>query len=288
MSGFRLALAAFFSALAANGSIAAVADPMATRLVVSVPDQMLALVEGGSASVYRVSTSKFGLGDEWGSYKTPLGHFRICDKLGAKLPLGAVIKHRFPTGEILLPNAPGRDPIVTRILWLEGLEPGNTHARERAIYIHGTTEEERLGQPMSFGCIRMRSLDVARLFEHCGLGNQVTIGNAPLGKLLRQEIGAYLAECPALPGFPARAPVPITQDAAFLTAITYGDAPPWLRLTLGCACPPEPRDTSALRYTALLQYDRQPRLRTGGGSLADSMLAGTPEGSQGGSGPAGL
>ena len=86
-----------------------------------------------------------------------------------------------------------------------------------------------------------------------GLGNQVTIGNAPLGKLLRQEIGAYLAECPALPGFPARVPVPITQDAAFLTAITYGDAPPWLRLTLGCTCPPEPRDTSALRYTALLQ-----------------------------------
>lgn len=89
-------------------------------------------------------------------------------------------KSRKPTGEIVAVNAPGRDPIVTRILWLRGLERCNAHAFERMIYIHGTPEEARLGTPASYGCIRMRSRDVIRLFDVVGEGARVVISNEAL------------------------------------------------------------------------------------------------------------
>jgi lipoprotein-anchoring transpeptidase ErfK/SrfK len=77
-------------------------------------------------------------------------------------------------------NAPGRDPIVTRILWLEGLEPRNRNAFSRYIYIHGTPEERNIGQPVSFGCVRMRSDDVIELFDSVGVNAQVFITPKPL------------------------------------------------------------------------------------------------------------
>jgi lipoprotein-anchoring transpeptidase ErfK/SrfK len=127
------------------------------EVVISVADQRLVVLrEGMWVEKFKVSTSKFGVGDSYGSYKTPVGRHRICDKIGEGLPLGSVIKHRNATGEILPANAPGRDPIVTRILWLEGLEQKNANARSRGIYIHGTVEEEKVGSPVSYGCIRMR------------------------------------------------------------------------------------------------------------------------------------
>ena len=86
-----------------------------------------------------------------------------------------VFKDRKPTGEILFPNAPGRDPIVTRILWLKGKEPRNRNAYARYIYIHGTPEEKNLGQPKSYGCIRMSSADVAQLYECVEKGTRVDI-----------------------------------------------------------------------------------------------------------------
>jgi hypothetical protein len=95
-------------------------------------DQKLALLENGKPALFAISTSKFGLGDAAGSYKTPLGRLRIGDKLGDRLPAGAVIKRDVSTGEVVTANAPGRDAIVTRILWLEGLEEGNSNARERS------------------------------------------------------------------------------------------------------------------------------------------------------------
>ena len=84
-------------------------------------------------------------------------------------------KDRKPTGEIVPVNAPGRDPIVTRILWLKGLERQNANAFERMIYIHGTPEEARLGTPASYGCIRMRSVDVIALFNTVGRGARVIV-----------------------------------------------------------------------------------------------------------------
>src|SRR5438067_2212450 len=89
------------------------------ELIVSVPEQRLAVLENGTViAEFRVSTSKYGLGDRSGSYATPLGELQVAEKIGAGAPIGAVFKNRHLTGEILRPNAPGRDPIVTRILWL--------------------------------------------------------------------------------------------------------------------------------------------------------------------------
>jgi lipoprotein-anchoring transpeptidase ErfK/SrfK len=152
------------------------------HLIVSVPDQhMLLLRDGKPLTTYPVSTSKFGLGSQPGSYATPLGEFRIREKIGHGLPEGAVFKSRVPTGEILPVDAPGRDPIVTRILWLDGREPHNRNAYSRFIYIHGTPEERTIGTPASYGCIRMRSRDVVELFEQVGVGARVTITTESLG-----------------------------------------------------------------------------------------------------------
>lgn len=146
------------------------------RLIVSVPDQkMLLLTDGKPAGIYTVSTSKFGVGDREGSYATPLGHLCVRKKIGDGAPLGAVFHSRRLTGEVIPPNAPGRDPIVTRIIWLDGLETHNSNAFSRCIYIHGTPQEALLGTPASYGCIRMRSVDVANLYDLVGRGARVEI-----------------------------------------------------------------------------------------------------------------
>lgn len=151
------------------------------RLIISIPDQkMLVLTDGKPSAVYPVSTSKFGAGDREGSYATPLGHLCVRRKIGGGAPLGAVFHSRKPTGEVLPPNAPGRDPIVTRILWLDGLEPHNSNAFSRCIYIHGTPQEAMIGTPASYGCIRMKSSDVAKLYDLVGHGAHVVITECSL------------------------------------------------------------------------------------------------------------
>jgi lipoprotein-anchoring transpeptidase ErfK/SrfK len=153
----------------------------APTVVVSVPDQTLGLIDGGVVVArYPVSTSKFGLGDRSGTYATPLGSLAVASKIGANAPLGTVFKNRRPTGEVLAPNAPGRDPIVTRILWLRGLEKQNARAYARNIYIHGTPEERLIGRPASYGCIRMRSKDVAQLFNAVPVGTRIEVANTGL------------------------------------------------------------------------------------------------------------
>jgi lipoprotein-anchoring transpeptidase ErfK/SrfK len=151
------------------------------RLIISVPDQkMLVLTDGKPTAVYPVSTSKFGTGDNEGSYATPLGHLCVRKKIGTGAPLGSVFKSRRPTGEVLAPDSPGRDPIVTRILWLDGLEHHNRNAFSRCIYIHGTPQEAMIGMPASYGCIRMRSRDVADLYALVGQGAHVVITEGSL------------------------------------------------------------------------------------------------------------
>ena len=153
----------------------------ACSVVVSVPDQTLALIDDGLiVARYPVSTSKFGLGDGSKSYATPLGVMAIASKIGANAPLGTVFKSRRPTGEVLRPDAPGRDPIVSRILWLRGLEKQNARAYPRNIYIHGTPEERLIGRPVSYGCIRMRSRDVAQLFNAVPVGTRIRVANTGL------------------------------------------------------------------------------------------------------------
>jgi L,D-transpeptidase catalytic domain len=151
------------------------------RIVVSVADQAMVVYRREMPIAhYPVSTSKFALGDLPGSRGTPLGRMEIAKKIGDGAALGAVFKDRKPTGEILQPDAPGRDPIVTRILWLKGREPQNRNAFKRYIYIHGTPEVRNIGRPASYGCIRMRSLDVVGLFNTVGIGARVEIVLGPI------------------------------------------------------------------------------------------------------------
>jgi lipoprotein-anchoring transpeptidase ErfK/SrfK len=151
------------------------------HIVVSTRDQKLAVLDRGTLlATYPVSTSKFGLGDYLRSSRTPLGQLEVAKKIGNNAPLGAVFKDRVRTGEIVAPNSPGRDPIVTRILWLRGHEAQNANAFGRYIYIHGTPEERLIGTPASYGCIRMRSTDVVQLYNIVGVGAAVTIVDAPL------------------------------------------------------------------------------------------------------------
>ena len=150
-------------------------------MVVSVPDQKLALYRKGQlVKVYDVSTSKFCLSSRNGSYGTPLGAHEVAKKIGDGQPAGMKFHSRRATGEIVQANAPGRDPIVSRILWLSGKEPDNRNSYSRCIYIHGTAEEWRIGTPASYGCIRMRSSDVMNLYSAIGVGAKVEIVNEPL------------------------------------------------------------------------------------------------------------
>jgi len=156
------------------------------RVIVSVREQKLMLVQSGFAiATYPVSTSKYGLGDRWGSLATPLGSFLVAQKIGDHAPLGAVFHNRRWTGEILTPNVPGRDPIITRIIWLRGLEPANAHAFSRCIYIHGTPQEKIIGRPASYGCVRMKSNDVTALYERLPLGALVQIVPDRLPKIAK-------------------------------------------------------------------------------------------------------
>ncbi|PYL48696.1 MAG: hypothetical protein DMF32_08795 [Verrucomicrobia bacterium] len=162
------------------------------KIVVSTRDQKLALLDRGTLlATYPVSTSKFGLGDRPGSRFTPLGQLQIAEKIGDNAPPGAVFKDRRRTGEIVLANSLGRDPIVTRILWLRGLESQNANAFARDIYIHGTPEEWRIGSPASYGCIRMRSSDVAQLYNIVGIGAAVTIVDTPLVSAVPGLVSAH-------------------------------------------------------------------------------------------------
>jgi lipoprotein-anchoring transpeptidase ErfK/SrfK len=142
---------------------------------ISIRDQRLDLLSGDEVlASYRVSTSRFGLGSEEASFKTPLGRFRIAEKIGADMPLGTIFLGRVA----LAPGDPlpqTEDLITTRILWLDGLEEHNSNTRARFIYIHGTKHEEEIGEPASHGCVRMRNVDVADLFDRIPLGAEVRI-----------------------------------------------------------------------------------------------------------------
>lgn len=147
-----------------------------SKMLVSVEDQTMLLTQFGKpVKSYKISTSKFGLGDTPSSMRTPLGTMKVAKKIGYKQPQGAVFKSRRPTGEVISPNAPGRDPIVTRILWLKGTEKRNKNAFSRYIYIHGTPEESRIGSAASYGCIRMNSKDVVDLYSRIGVNAEVKV-----------------------------------------------------------------------------------------------------------------
>ena len=142
---------------------------------ISVRKQRLTLKSGRKRlAEYPVSTSRFGLGSRKGSFKTPAGKFRIAEKIGDGMPVGTVFKSRRPvkaTKKLLREE----DLVMTRILWLDGLEPRNANSHDRYIYIHGTNHEEEIGKPASHGCIRMRGADLVELFDRVEIGTPVVI-----------------------------------------------------------------------------------------------------------------
>ena len=152
---------------------------------IDVARQILAFDDAdGATRSYPVSTSMFGLGERRGSFRTPRGRHQIRAKIGAGQPAGTVFVGRRPTGEIyseaLARAQPERDWILTRILWLSGLEPGlnrlgDVDTMRRYIYIHGMPDSEPCGEPGSIGCIRMRNDDIIELFDEVSVGAIVTI-----------------------------------------------------------------------------------------------------------------
>jgi len=161
------------------------------RIRVDIPAQTLTLFSGGdgdggggAAIQYRVSTAANGAGEVNGSLRTPRGAHIIRAKIGAGAPLGGVFVARRPTGEIFTAGMraamPKRDWILTRILWLSGVQPGFNRlgavdSMRRYIYIHGAPDDVEMGRPGSRGCIRMRGRDVIDLFERVTVGTPVDI-----------------------------------------------------------------------------------------------------------------
>jgi lipoprotein-anchoring transpeptidase ErfK/SrfK len=193
----------------ANVPVAPAPQPAATAqpvqptvipsVVVSIRDQKLMLLQNGyQVATYPVSTSKFGLGDGRGAMATPIGAMAVAQKIGDHAPPGAVFHNRRFTGEILQPNAPGRDPIVSRIIWLRGLEPSTANAFSRCIYIHGTAEERTIGSPASYGCIRMKSKDVIDLYSQLPAGSLVRVIPDKLPNIAKAKV-IYRLQAPDQP-----------------------------------------------------------------------------------------
>lgn len=146
------------------------------RIEVSIGTQRLRLFEEHRVvREWSCSTSKFGIGFTEGSNKTPLGHFLVKEKHGDEAECGTIFKARKPVGHW----EPGMDTkadfVLTRILWLQGLEPRNANTFERYIYIHGTNDEQSIGRPASHGCVRLRNRDVIELFDLVREGTPVWI-----------------------------------------------------------------------------------------------------------------
>jgi lipoprotein-anchoring transpeptidase ErfK/SrfK len=157
------------------------------RIIVSVASQILDVYDQGIiVRHFQISSARNGVGQESGSFCTPLGNHIIRAKIGAGQPVNTVFIRRRPTGEIYTPDLgasfPGRDWILTRILWLSGCEPGfnrlgNVDTMRRYIYIHGSPDSVEMGKPGSIGCIRMHNSDLLELFELVRAGTEVHIHN---------------------------------------------------------------------------------------------------------------
>jgi len=155
------------------------------HLDVDIGRQILTIVhDDDRRETFVVSTARKGPGERFGSEQTPRGWHVIRARIGAGMPPGTVFVGRRPTGEIYTPELaaaqPERDWILTRILWLSGLEPGRNRLGDvdtmrRFIYIHGCPDEDPLGIPGSHGCIKMRNHDVIRVFDAVPVGTRVRI-----------------------------------------------------------------------------------------------------------------
>ena len=146
------------------------------QIRVHVPSQTLDLIDDSGATIrcYAISTSRFGIGTEPGSYKTPAGRFRVAERIGDGAQPGEIFVSRVPTGQFG-EEGDEKDHVQTRILWLDGLDPDNANTHDRYIYIHGTNAESQLGVPASYGCIRMNNIDMIDLYDQVPVDTAVEI-----------------------------------------------------------------------------------------------------------------
>jgi hypothetical protein len=161
------------------------APPMSLRIEIRIVDQTLELFEGEQCiKHYLVSTARNGLGERQGSFCTPRGQHIVRAKIGANAPVNTVFVGRRASGEIYTPGLaerfPGRDWILTRILWLSGCQVGfnrlgDVDTMRRYIYIHGSPDNVAMGSPGSIGCVRMRNADIVELFDRVPAGTSVLI-----------------------------------------------------------------------------------------------------------------
>ena len=155
------------------------------RISISIPEQTLVLLDGETrVRRYAVSTARNGAGERKGSFCTPRGRHIVRARIGAGAAVNTVFVGRRPTGEIYSPDLaqrfPGRDWILTRILWLSGCEVGfnrlgDVDTMRRYIYIHGSPDTVPMGRPGSIGCVRMRNPDIIELFDLVSAGTLVRI-----------------------------------------------------------------------------------------------------------------
>lgn len=156
------------------------------HLLIDVPTQWMSLFDDAGVLMrrYRVSTARNGTGEQRGSFRTPRGRHVIRARIGTGMPANTVFIRRRPTGEVwsqeLSDAHPGRDWILTRILWLSGCEPGfnrlgEVNTMRRYIYLHGSPDTAEMGVPGSIGCVRMRNRDIVELFDLVSAGTPVTI-----------------------------------------------------------------------------------------------------------------
>ncbi len=152
------------------------------QLIASIQDQTLSVLDDANRVVkcYPISTAIAGTGSEEGSYCTPIGRFEISEKHGDGSPVGTIFRSRKPVG-LWSPEEPpaNEDLVLTRILWLQGLEPHNANTKERYIYIHGTNHEDSIGTACSAGCLRMKNQDVIELYDLVQEGTTLTIQESP-------------------------------------------------------------------------------------------------------------
>ncbi len=156
-------------------------QPSDAEITIDIPTQRLVLRDEKGRVRFEapVSTSRYGVGSEPGSFRTPTGRFRIAEKIGEETPPWAVFVGRKWTGAFGDATG-GEDQILSRILWLEGLDPENANTRERYIYLHGTNAEHCIGTPASIGCIRLRNAEMIVLFDLVEIGTRVLICPGPL------------------------------------------------------------------------------------------------------------
>ena len=152
------------------------------KIIINISEQKLYLYKMNDELVkdYPISSSKYGIGSKANTGKTPLGLHKIENKIGADSPTGTIFKGRKNTGKIANIDAENGDLVTTRIMWLKGLEAGKNLGKgidsyKRYIYIHGTAEESKIGQPASHGCIRMLNHDVIDLFDRVQENTSVNI-----------------------------------------------------------------------------------------------------------------